>query len=606
MVFDCSDLMQYFDDNRLPTGVQRAQINIVAGALADKARARLCRSVFYCAESDAWHAIGGRDFLALIEAVGNLATCDGADWRSLRKRLGGSTRANQFVFVKGDVLISLGACWWLEDHLLLIRTLRRKKRVTFISLIYDCIPLVAPEHCAPHLVDQFRGWIGGMLRNSDGFLACSQSTAQDLRTVARTMKLPAPEVYVVPLDGDLRASNGAETPGASPPSIEEVLERADMAFAASGKPPYVLCVSTLESRKNHLLLFQVWNLMIARRGVRATPYLQCVGKPGYSFDAALTYVKSRPLLESKIRFLETIDDSSLAALYANAAFTVYPSFYEGWGLPITESFCFGKAVASSNVSSLPEAGADLAQYFDPYNLREACAAIEKLAFTADYRKAIEARIQQTFKPREWPAIASQALDAAQAIKNNSYGTTRDDFAGDPKVEWKTLYTMRARQAGDDITACRGGEMRLGDGWRRCEDWGVWTRSRRAILALRFPDEARGEIALYIQLKAPPGGQINARITACSTGEACEIELGDSEPRFERLVFKKPLGDRLVQEFALESSQLTDVGAFTDNRDRRLVGCGVLQIVLSPDSELAGRVAMMEAMSFARPRPVAVD
>ena len=95
--------------------------------------------------------------------------------------------------------------------------------------------------------------------------------------------------------------------------------------------------------------------------------------------------------------------------------------------------------------------------------------------------------------------------------------------------------------------------------------------------------------------------MNVRVTACSTGESREIELGDSEPRFERLIFKKPLGDRLVQEFALESSQLTDLGAFTDNRDRRLVGCGVLQIGLCPDSELAGRVAMMEAMRCASPR-----
>ena len=75
---------------------------------------------------------------------------------------------------------------------------------------------------------------------------------------------------------------------------------------------------------------------------------------------------------------------------------------------------------------------------------------------------------------------------------------RDDFAGIPKVEWKTRYSTRAtggRRAGDDIAASCGGDMRLGDGWRRCEDWGVWTHSRRAILALRFPDEARGEIAL---------------------------------------------------------------------------------------------------------------
>jgi hypothetical protein len=441
-----------------------------------------------------------------------------------------------------------------------------------------------------------------MLRNSDGFLACSQSTARNLQDVARSLALSPPEVHVIALDGDLRA----EAPGRASDALGQVFERAGIPFDAEDKPGYVLCVSTLESRKNHLLLFHVWDMMIARRGLDQTPYLLCVGKPGYLFDAPQNFVKSRPHLESRIRFLEGIDDPSLASLYAGATFSVYPSFYEGWGLPVTESLCFGKAVASSNTSSLPEAGGKIAQYFDPYGVREAYQVIERLAFDEGHRKAIEARIAQSFKPRPWGAIASQVLDSAQAIKDRCGEVTDGPRSGIQQVAWSTLYAMRPTRPEGDNEAPSGEDIRLGDGWYRCEDWGVWTRSRRASMVFRLPEIIPGPVALYVQLKAPPGGRVNVRITARLTGEAHEIELADDEPRYVRVAFNENPGARLDQKFTLEASRLTDLGALTDNRDPLVVGCGLLQIGVCPDTDLSSRIATLEAMTFSRARPAARD
>jgi hypothetical protein len=100
--------------------------------------------------------------------------------------------------------------------------------------------------------------------------------------------------------------------------------------------------------------------------------------------------------------------------------------------------------------------------------------------------------------------------------------------------------------------------------------------------------------------------MNVRITARLTGEAHEIELADEEPRYLRVAFNENPGGRLDQEFTLDASRLTDLGALTDNRDRRVVGCGLLQIGVCPDTDLSSRIAMLEAMTFSRARPAARD
>ncbi|MHA4875417.1 glycosyltransferase, partial [Enterococcus faecium] len=84
------------------------------------------------------------------------------------------------------------------------------------------------------------------------------------------------------------------------------------------------------------------------------PDLVCVGGRGWLNDHVYAALDRDPELAEKVRIISGLTDSHLALLYSTCLFTVYLSTYEGWGLPVTESLCYGKVPLLSDTSSLPE------------------------------------------------------------------------------------------------------------------------------------------------------------------------------------------------------------------------------------------------------------
>jgi hypothetical protein len=201
LAFDCTDLIAHFSENRLPTGIQRVQINLAKGALADENYGDHCSVVFYSAPAGTWHTFSHLDFLSSVNAA--IRTSDVGDqaWAGIRSRLCTPSQANVLSFSEGDALINLGTSWWIEDYLLQVLKLKFEKHVRYIPFIHDCIPLVTPEHCAEALTEQFRAAISGILRNADGFLVNSRATAADLKRIAGELGLPPPDIHVIALDG---------------------------------------------------------------------------------------------------------------------------------------------------------------------------------------------------------------------------------------------------------------------------------------------------------------------------------------------------------------------------------------------------------------------
>ncbi|MFC7607559.1 glycosyltransferase family protein [Teichococcus aestuarii] len=99
----------------------------------------------------------------------------------------------------------------------------------------------------------------------------------------------------------------------------------------------MLFVSTIEGRKNHLMVFGARLTLLRRLGPGAVPLLVCVGRPGWRAEAALALLDSVPELRARVRLLHDVPDPLLAALYRKCLFTLYNSHHEGWGLPVTES-----------------------------------------------------------------------------------------------------------------------------------------------------------------------------------------------------------------------------------------------------------------------------
>lgn len=132
---------------------------------------------------------------------------------------------------------------------------------------------------------------------------------------------------------------------------------------------YMLCVSSFSKRKNIPRLVKAYNTL-----ENCTTKLIIAGHNGDSFKEVQNLASGNP----KIILRQNVEAKELSALYHNALFCVYPSVFEGFGIPILEAFSFGKTVATSNISSMPEVGGDAAIYFDPTETTSIATALKTL------------------------------------------------------------------------------------------------------------------------------------------------------------------------------------------------------------------------------------
>jgi len=313
--------------------------------------------------------------------------------RAVRRRGPAAPTADFAALAKpGDVLAMFGAPWAQPDYAGLVRDARRRFGLRFALLVFDLIPIRRPEWCDRGLVRAFRAWFAATLPMADAVLAISRSTADDVErfAAANGIALAAP-VAVIPIGTGF---------GATPPSV------------TARTPPagsYELFVSTIEARKNHLLLFRVWRRLLDEMPRAAVPTLVFAGRVGWLVEDLMQQLANTDFLDGGIRLVEDPSDAELAGLYRGCRFTVFPSLYEGWGLPVTESFAFGKPCIAARGSSLPEAGGGLARYFDPESVSDAYGVIRAAIEDPEGFRAWEAEVVRGFVPVPWRATADAVL-----------------------------------------------------------------------------------------------------------------------------------------------------------------------------------------------------
>jgi len=313
----------------------------------------------------------------------------------------------------GDVILVLGSPWFHPDYAGLIRGLREKQGLRLGMLVYDLIPLRRPEWCDAGLVRLFRSWFDPMLPLCDHLFAISKATASDVTHYAAARGIPlAGEIIALPLGTGLNvaamATEDASAAEMPPPNALEA-HATQRALPAPGT--YALIVSTIEARKNHLLLFRVWRRLLEDLPPDQVPTLVFAGRVGWLVDDLMRQISNTDHLNGKLVLVESPTDAELAALYRGCLFTMFPSFYEGWGLPVTESLALGKPCLISNRTSLPEAGGTLARSFDPDNLNDAYAAIRNVIEDRAGLALWEEQVRRDFKPIPWSATVDALLRA---------------------------------------------------------------------------------------------------------------------------------------------------------------------------------------------------
>lgn len=397
LVFDISDLIAYYRNARLPTGIQRVQIETIEGAVQQGGD----RNIRLCCFID-----GREDWLELplehMRSIARLSTASGdrtaPEWVEAMDRLRLFLSLTEpFDFPQGASLINLGTSWWLQNYFLYVREAKAKRGIRYVPFVHDMIPIITPEHCVRGLTQDFISWVIGVFDHADHFLVNSDATRDDLIAVAAQLgyTVERDDVAVIALDTDFRKP--------------ERKRLSDTALQQWKLEPgeFVLFVSTIESRKGHLIAFEAWAELIARHGASAVPKLVCVGNQGWLNAQIYQRLADDPVLAERVTMLSRLSDEELALLYRSCRFTLYPSLYEGWGLPVTESLCYGKVPLISDAASLPQAGGDFAVYVEAGSVSSLVEAADRLMFDDAHRKALETRIASDFKPRSWSDLAQQ-------------------------------------------------------------------------------------------------------------------------------------------------------------------------------------------------------
>lgn len=285
-----------------------------------------------------------------------------------------------------DVTVISGGLDWEHKDLRALYRLKRKTGFRYVSIVYDVIPLLMPHYLVPGYVELLHDYFGELIWLADGFMCISQSTQRDLLDYCLEVGVEPPPTCEFPLGSDL------------PQPLDVV---ADVPSALIGKR-YAIFVSTLEPRKNHRAAYQAWAHAIQTGQIdRETCRLVFVGRPGWNISELMHEIGANPATRETIVVTGSVDDTTLRALYQGAEFGIFPSFYEGYGLPVAELLAYGKPCISSSAGSLREVGKSFVVYKDPLDIFGWAKAMSDFfndpALLSQHRN----RIRAEFTPVTW-------------------------------------------------------------------------------------------------------------------------------------------------------------------------------------------------------------
>ena len=379
-----------------PTGTLRVERTLAAGLSRELgAQLALCR---YSASQGRFAPV---DLDALAETPARKPTSHGAERQdhlgrrierffrlTLRGWLKSRRPASSDMFPEakpGDALLLGGETWSARYDLDVLHRLRHKVGVKIAAICQDIIPLTHPHFFeSGEFVARYRAYVDFLLRDVDLLIVHSRAVRESLQAEAKRVGRPMPEVAIVPLGSDIAKNTAPRAPSLQPP-------------LAPGT--FVIAVSTIQSRKNFDLLYRLWHRFADES--HDVPRLVIVGARGFGSSDLLKQIENDALVHDSVTVLHGADDAELAWLYRNCRFTLYPSFAEGWGLPVSESLGYGKPCLASNATSLPEAGAGLAVHLDPLDFESWHDTI--LAWSADDRviDAMARNIAAHYQPTSW-------------------------------------------------------------------------------------------------------------------------------------------------------------------------------------------------------------
>jgi glycosyltransferase involved in cell wall biosynthesis len=273
------------------------------------------------------------------------------------------------------------------DHPDPIARLKRKCGARVICLIHDLIPIEFPDYTRPLQSRRHQRRIDTVAALADRVIVNSAATEVALRRrIQESFRQP---MVVAPL-------------GIDPPI--------DVPAPESATPAYFVCLGTIEPRKNHALLFDLWQRLAGDLGADA-PRLVLIGQRGWRGDQIMEALTRVPRLQCLVGERGDMADVEVAGLLRGARALLLPSFAEGFGLPVAEALGGGVPVLCSDLPALRETGGTAAEYFDPTDADAWYRAVLDYTANSPRRESQLARLTTWRKPlwQDHFAVVDQLL-----------------------------------------------------------------------------------------------------------------------------------------------------------------------------------------------------
>lgn len=274
-----------------------------------------------------------------------------------------------------------------------MRRIIEAEQARFLCMVHDLIPIEFPEYARPGGAQLHRRRIESIVSLADAVIVNSSATGRSLQPwIEHGARQITTHVALLGTE-ELSATGSADT---------------------VGDKPYFICLGTIEGRKNHLLLLNLWRQMVQTLPADDVPRLVIVGKRGWENEQVLSMLDRCSALSDHVEEIGGCSDARLAGLMRKACALLMPSFAEGYGMPVAEALSVGLPVICSDIDAHHEVGGNVPDFVDPLDAMKWRKLVLDYACDGPARMAQLERITQWRKPG-WDEHMRIVVDAISQL-----------------------------------------------------------------------------------------------------------------------------------------------------------------------------------------------